>query len=69
MSQFQVHKMSRQGGPGGVEKSGKRVDYDYGWSQMKLVESLYGKGPFKYYVNKEVSGRGQKKADLRYYLC
>jgi hypothetical protein len=29
---------------------------------MKLVESLYGKRPFKYYVRKEVGGWGQKVA-------
>ena len=72
LSQFQVHKMNRQGGPWGVVKSGKRVDFYYGWSQMKLVESLYGKRPLKYYVSKEVGGWGQKAAifaDLQYYLC
>ena len=39
----------------------------------KHFDHLHGtKGPFKYYVSKEVGGLGQKMvifADLQYYLC
>ena len=42
---------------------------DFGLLDQKC---LISKGPFKYYVSKEVGGWGQKMAihtDLQYYLC